>query len=100
MAEVVSLEQQGFSGSFRQRVCEAVPEVQSGLVAAAFAEVPVGVPGDAGLIEGHRLDAQFRGFDELVEATAGDRVPARVDNYCGLQEVRRRDPPDLRLLDG
>src|SRR5580658_3136980 len=100
MAEVVSFEQQGFPGSFRQRVREAVPEVQSGLVAAAFAEIPVRVPGDASLIKGHRLDSQFRGLNELVEATAGDWITARVDDYCGLQEVRRRDPPDRRLLDG
>jgi hypothetical protein len=50
VAEVVSLEQQCFSGGPGQGVREAVPEVQAGLVAAAPAEITVGVAGDAGLV--------------------------------------------------
>jgi hypothetical protein len=98
MAEVVSLEQQGLSGGFREGVREAVPEVQPGPV-PALPEVSVRFPGDASLIESHRLDPQFRGFDQFIETTAGDRIAARVDDYRGLYEVRGRDPPDLRFFD-
>lgn len=99
MAEVVSLKEQGLSGGSRQGVREAVPKVQPRLVTAAFPEVSVCVPRNASLLEGHCLYPQFRGVDQLVETTAGDRIPARVDDHCGLQEVSRGDPPDLSLLD-
>ena len=79
MAEVVSLEQQCFSGGLCQGVREAVAEVEAGLVAAALPEIAIGVPGDTGLIVCHRFDTQFRDIDELIEAPAGDGVAARVD---------------------
>jgi hypothetical protein len=63
MAEVVSLEQQCFSGGLRQGICEAVSEVEAGLVAAALPEIAVGVPGDAGLVVCDRFDTQFRDID-------------------------------------
>jgi hypothetical protein len=58
MAEVVSLEEQGLSGSFRQRVREAAAEIQPSVMTAAFPEISVCVPGNASLLEGHRLDPQ------------------------------------------
>jgi hypothetical protein len=100
MAEVVSLEEQSFSGGFRQRVCEAVAEVQAGLVTAALPEIAIGRPGDTSLVMCHRFYLQFRDVDELIEAPAGDRVTARVDDDRGLQVVGGGDPPVLRSLDG
>jgi hypothetical protein len=85
VAEVVSLEQQCFSAGLRQGVREAVPEVQAGLVAAALPEIAVCVPGNTSLVVCHRFDAQFGGVDQFVEAAAGDRVAARVDDDSGLQ---------------
>jgi hypothetical protein len=76
VAEVVPFEQQCFSGGLGQGIREAVPEVQAGLVAAALAEIAVGVTRDAGLFSGHWFDVQFRGLHEFVEAAAGDRAPA------------------------
>jgi hypothetical protein len=63
MAEVVSLEQQCFSGGLRQGVCEAVSEVEAGLMAAVLPEIAIGVPGDTSLVVCHRFDTQFRDID-------------------------------------
>ena len=72
----------------------------AGLVAAALPEITVGITGDAGLVVRHWLDVQLRGLHELVEAAAGDRVPAGVDDDSRLEPVRGGDPPVLRILDG
>ena len=69
-------------------------------MAAARAEVAVGVAGNAGLVMGHGFDVQFRGLHEFVEAAADDRIPACVDDDRGLQPVRGGDPPAPRPLDG
>jgi hypothetical protein len=100
MAEVVSLEQQCFSGGLRQGVREAVSEVEAGLVGAALPEIAIGVPGDTSLVVGKRFDLQFRDIDELIEAPAGNGVAARVDDDCGLQVVGGGDPPGRCSLDG
>ena len=100
MGEVISLEQQRFSGGLRKGVREAVPEVQAGLVAATLPEITVGVPGDPSLVVCHRLDLQLSSIDQLVETAAGDRVAARVDHHRGLQVVSGGDPSDLGPLDG
>lgn len=93
--KVISLEQLVFTGGLGQCVREAVCEVQAALVAADRAGIcPTG---DAGLITGHGLDVQFGGLDEFVEAAAGDRVPAGIDDDRGLQPVSSEDPPDLRF---
>src|SRR5207244_3656229 len=93
MAEVVSLEQQRFSGGLRQGVCEAISEVEAGLVAAALPEIAIGVPGDTSLVVCHRFDPQLCDIDQLIEAPAGDGVAARVDDDGGLQVVSSGDPP-------
>jgi hypothetical protein len=56
--------------------------------------------GDARLVLCHWSDVQFRGLYAFAAATAGDRVPAGVDDDRGLQPVRGGDPPALRVLDG
>jgi hypothetical protein len=100
VAEVVALEQQGFSGGLRQGVREAISEVEAGLVAAALPEIAIGVPGDTGLVVCHRFDPQFRDVDKLIEAPAGDGVAARVDDDRGLQVTGSGDPPGRCSLDG
>jgi hypothetical protein len=100
VAEVVSLEQQCFSGGLRQGIREAVAEVEAGCVAAALPEIAIGVPGDTSLVMGHRFDTQLRDIDELIKAPAGDRIAARVDDDRGLQVISSRDPPRRCSLDG
>jgi hypothetical protein len=53
VAEVISFEHQIVSGGLGQCVCEAVTDVQAGLVAAALAEIAVCVAGNAGLVTGN-----------------------------------------------
>jgi hypothetical protein len=60
MVEVVSFEQQRFSGGLHQGIREAVSEVQAGFVTAALPEIATGVPGDTSLVVCHRFDTQFR----------------------------------------
>ena len=57
MGEVVALVQQGLAGGLGEGVGEAVAEVQSRFVAAALAEVAVGLARDLGLLPGDGLDA-------------------------------------------
>ena len=79
MGEVVALVQQGLAGGLGEGVGEAVAEVQPRSVAAALAEVAVGLAGDLGLLPRDGLDPQVGCVDEFVEAAAGDNAAQLAD---------------------
>jgi hypothetical protein len=54
--KVVTFPEQRLAQVERQRVRQTIAEVQTSQVAAAFAEICVGLAGQAGLALGHRLD--------------------------------------------
>lgn len=49
VGEIVSLEQEQFSGHFRQGVRKTIPEVQACWVSTAFAEIAIGFASDVSL---------------------------------------------------
>ena len=76
----------------RQRIREAIPEVQPGPVAAAFAEIGVGLAGQAGLALGHRLDHELGFFDEFVKRSANDRVTLGAQDDPAFEVAGRGQP--------
>ena len=58
--EVLSFEQKRLSFGFRQRVGEAISEIQFGGMAAHFAEVAIGLTRYASLRFGDRLNRDLR----------------------------------------
>ena len=100
MGEVGALEEERFGGRLGEGVGEAIAEVQGGGVAATFAKIAVGFASDACLGFGDRLNEEFGGADEVVEAAAGDRVAATVNYGGGFDVVDGGDAPGLGGGDG
>jgi len=59
--EIVAFEQQRFTCELCKRIGKAMAEVQLGRMAAAFAEIAIGVPCDSSLEFGHGLNDDLRG---------------------------------------
>jgi len=100
LRKIVSLVQQGLAGCARQRVGEAVTEVEPRGIAAALAEIAIGLAGDLRMALRHRLDPDAGHGDEIVESTAEDRVPVGIDHDGGLDVGARRDQGLGRLGQG
>jgi hypothetical protein len=85
--EVIALEEQRLTGSFCERVSEAVAEIQFGGMSAAFTEITIGLARNSRLSfgDGFNNDACF--FDKIIEASAGNRIAASVDHQRGFNEV-------------
>jgi hypothetical protein len=56
-------------------------------MATAFAEIAVGLSRNSSLGFGYRLNDDLRLSDEIVEAAAGDRITARVNDERCFNEV-------------
>ena len=59
-------------------------------MATAFAEIAVGLSRNSSLGFGYRLNDDLRLSDEIVEAAAGDRITARVNDERCFNEVGGR----------
>lgn len=100
MAEIVALPQQRLAQVERQRVRQAATEVQSGRMAAARAEIRVGLTGQAALTLGHRLDAELGLLEKFVQTPADDRIALGVQDSPALQIACGGEPSDTGLGDG
>lgn len=85
MPEVVTLPQQWFTKVGRQRVGEAVSEVQTGGMPAALAEVGVGLSSQASLSFSNRLDDKAGFGEEFIERSADERITLGVENYPAFE---------------
>jgi hypothetical protein len=85
--EIVTFEQQRFTCELCKRIGKAIAEIQLGRMAAAFAEIAIGLPCNSSLGFGHRFNNDLRLFDEVIEASAGDRVTACVYEDRGFHEI-------------
>ena len=70
VGEFVAFEQQRFTCGLCKRIGKAIAEVQLRSMAAAFAEIAIGVPCDSSLEFGHGLNDDLRLF-ESARRTAG-----------------------------
>jgi len=97
--EIIALEEQRLAGCPRQSIGEAVTEIEPRRMSAAFAEIPVGVTRDPCLSLGHRFDDKLRLPHEILKASAGNRITARIDDDRGFDEVGCRNAATGRGLD-
>ena len=58
-------------------------------MAAAPAEIPVGLTGNPSLLGGDRRYLNHRVRHEFIDSTAGDRIAGGVDRDGSLDEVHR-----------
>src|ERR1700688_516511 len=96
--EVIALEEERLAGELGEGIGEAIAEVEPCRMAAAAAEVAVGLARDARLALAHRLDGECRHAEELVETAAGDGIAAAVYDDGGLDEIDRRDAAAGRVF--
>jgi hypothetical protein len=80
MPKVIAFPEQRLALVERQRVREAIAEVQTGRVATTLTEICVGLPGQAGMALGHRLDRYLGFLDQFVQTSANDRVTLGVED--------------------
>src|SRR5258708_33443884 len=66
---------------------------------AAFAKIAIGLARNSRLNLGDGFDRNVRFFYKIVEAPAGDRVSASVDQKHRLNEIGSGYAPDLIYLD-
>jgi hypothetical protein len=85
--EIVTFEQQRFTCELCKRIGKAIAEIQLGRMAAAFAEIAIGLPCNSSLGFGHGLNDDLRLFDQVVEPAAGHGVTARVYDDRGFHEI-------------
>src|SRR5215469_1918566 len=85
--EIVAFEQQRFTCELGERRGKAIAEIQLGRMAAAFAEIAIGLPCNSSLGFGYGLNDDLRLFDQVVEPPAGDGVTARVYDDRGFHEI-------------
>ena len=55
-------------------------------MSAAFAEIAIGIPGEPCLNFGDRFDEDFCLFEEVIKATARDRITATIDDDRGFKQ--------------
>ena len=60
-------------------------------MSAAFAEIAIGLPGEPCLNLCDRFDYDFGLFEEVIKATACDRISAAIDDDCGFNKIYRRE---------
>jgi hypothetical protein len=97
--EIVTFEQQRFTCELCKRIGKAIAEIQLGRMAAAFAEIAIGLPCNSSLGFGHRFNNDLRLFDEVIEASAGDRVTACVYEDRGFHEISGGHTAGSAILD-
>ncbi|HXY77908.1 MAG TPA: hypothetical protein VEH47_03795, partial [Candidatus Acidoferrales bacterium] len=87
MYKIMTFKQQGLAFILGERISEAIAKVQPSRMAAAFAEIPVGLTRDSRLRLGYGLNVDACLFDEFIEPAAGNRIPATIDNDSGFKEI-------------
>src|SRR5690606_35942911 len=97
VGKVVALVEQRIATLGGEGVGEAIAEVEPRRVAAAPAEVAIGLAGDAGLCRGHRSDVDAQPIEQKVQPVAECRIPVAVDDDRRFKIVAGRHRC-LRLL--
>ena len=82
VGKVLALVEQWLPSLHRQRIGEAIAEIQLGRMAAVFAEIAIGLTGDARLLGGYRV------LDRSLGADATQFVPPATRHAA----VRAVDP--------
>ena len=100
MSEVVAFPQQRLAQVERERVREAITKVQTGWVAATFAEIHVGLAGQAGLTLCHRLDHKLSLQQKVIETPANDRVALRIEDDSAFEIAGRGQSSHVGVGDG
>jgi len=95
VAEAVALPEQGFVLVLRERVREAVPEVQPGRVAAVASEIPLCTPRQSCLAGGDIGDLDVECGEKIIEASCRARVVPVVQNDPELEAST--PPPSSRF---
>jgi hypothetical protein len=95
--EIRSLKKQRFVHLFRQRVGEAVSEIQSRFV-AAFAEVTVGLSRNLSLFESNGLNLNRSITQKIVQSPAQHGISIAVSDDSGFDIGHGRYATDRRLL--
>lgn len=85
MSEVVALPQQGLTCVERERVGEAIAEIQPSTVTTSLAEVEVRLPGQSRVTFGHWLDDELRFPKQFVKAAADYGVSLIIEHYSALE---------------
>src|ERR1700732_1450979 len=91
LGEIVALEQQRLSSAPRQRVGEAVAEIQSRPMSATPAEIAVGFASHVRLNFIERLDDDARLAQQIIKAPADDRIAPSIDHDSGLNVIYCRN---------
>jgi len=68
-------------------------------MAAASAEVCVGLTSQPGVVLGHRLDHELGFPNQLVQASADDRISLVIENDPALEIARSRQSSHARIGD-
>ena len=89
MDKVLTHEEQRFIEVLRQRVGEAVTEVEPRGMPGAPAEATMRVAGDHDLAKSNWLDGYTKASDQIIKGRAKDRTWVSIHRDCGFQEVRR-----------
>lgn len=97
--EIVALKEKRFTRDLCKRISKAIAEIQRRRMAAAFAEIAIGLSCNSSLGFGDWLDNHLRLFDQIIETTAGNGITACVDNESSFEEVGGRNPPLSAALD-
>lgn len=100
MPEVIAFPEQRFTQVRCQCVGDAIPEVQSGRMAAAFAEICVSLPGQTRLALGNGLYDELGFLDYFVKSSADDRIPLGVKDNPAFEITGSREPSRLGAGDG
>jgi hypothetical protein len=100
MPKISADEQQRFTGGLCERVGKAIAEIQLCRMSAAFAEIPISVPGKPGLNFGNRFDADAGRSEQVIKAAAGDWITTAIDDYRGFDKIHRRNATLGGALDG
>jgi hypothetical protein len=86
------LKRQRLTGSFCKRIGKAVAEIQFGRMSAAFTEITISLARKSRLSLGDRFNKDPCFCDKIVEAPAGNRIAASIDNERGVETGRAPNP--------
>src|SRR5205085_6788034 len=88
--EVAPLEQEGLASCFRERVSEAIAEIQ-GCRMAALAKIKECLPSQMSLFHTNGLDRDASAAEEDIALTAGIGTDLTLNYNSELDKVRRAD---------
>src|SRR6185312_17522341 len=95
--EIITNEQQWFTGFSRQRISKAVAEIQLRRMPTTLSEVAIGIFRDLSLDFGDWFNGDAGFSHEIVKAPRGDGVAAGIDYNAGFNKSDGTDTAYRRL---